>query len=108
MKLTAIARTASATLLLWAVFGPARAQQSYEPSAAAAAAAAPVLIPFLEEERERQAAARALALAQRRQEMIDECQQNHGSEIDCERETDTELRAEGLPWRTRIGASPAR
>ena len=33
---------------------------------------------------------------------------NHGSEIDCERETDTELRAEGLPWRTRIGASPAR
>jgi hypothetical protein len=28
--------------------------------------------------------------------MIDECEQNHGSEIDCKREVDTELRAEGL------------
>jgi hypothetical protein len=31
------------------------------------------------------------ALAERRRKMIDECEQNHGSEIDCTRETDTEL-----------------
>ena len=41
-----------------------------------------------------QAAARALA--ERRQKMIDECEQNFGSEVDCTREVDTELRAEGL------------
>jgi hypothetical protein len=47
-----------------------------------------------DEEREERAA--ASNLAGRRQEMIDQCEQDHGSEIDCERETDTELRAEGL------------
>jgi hypothetical protein len=41
--------------------------------------------------------------------MIHECMENHGSEIDCTREADTELRAEGLPWRNRvIRASPFR
>ena len=33
---------------------------------------------------------------ERRQKMIDECEQNFGSEIDCIREVDTELRAEAL------------
>jgi hypothetical protein len=28
--------------------------------------------------------------------MIDDCEQNFGSEADCTRETDTELRAEAL------------
>ena len=41
-----------------------------------------------------QAAARALD--ERRQKMIDECEQNFGSEVDCTREVDTELRAEAL------------
>lgn len=49
-----------------------------------------------------QAAARALA--ERRQHMIDDCKQGHGSEIDCEREVDTELRAEGLPPAGRASA----
>ena len=40
--------------------------------------------------------AEARALAERRQHMIEECIANHGSEVDCVRETDTELRAEGL------------
>src|SRR2546426_53239 len=31
-----------------------------------------------------------------RQKMIDDCEQNFGSEIDCIREVDTELRAEAL------------
>jgi hypothetical protein len=103
MKGLAIALAASAALLLWGVFGAARAQ---EMSGAPAIAAAQERTPFFDEERERQAAARALA--ERRQRMIDDCQQNHGSEIDCQRETDTELRAEGLPWRTRIGAGAGR
>jgi len=33
---------------------------------------------------------------ERRQKMIDDCEQNFGSEIDCTREVDTELRAEAL------------
>ena len=33
---------------------------------------------------------------ERRQKMIDDCEQNFGSEIDCIREVDTELRAEAL------------
>jgi hypothetical protein len=70
-------RMLCAPLLLCAVFGAARAQQLYEPPAT-----------------EEQAAARALA--ERRQKMIEECQQNFGSEIDCTREVDTELRAEAL------------
>jgi hypothetical protein len=104
----ATARTAAkaiAALLLYAAFGAAWAQQPYEP---------PVVIgPDLvaralrdderarrDEAREEYAAERAFA--ERRKRMIDECQDNHGSEIDCERETDTELRAEGLPWHTRV------
>ncbi len=55
----------------------AQAQQPDEPSAT-----------------QEQAAARALA--ERRQKMIDDCEQNFGSEIDCIREVDTELRAEAL------------
>ncbi len=34
--------------------------------------------------------------------MIDECLQNLGSEIDCARETDTELRAEALQSGVRV------
>jgi hypothetical protein len=69
-----------AALLLCTAFGAARAQQTYEPPATAA----------------------DRALAERRQQMIDECQQNHGSEIDCKREADTELRAEGLQSGARV------
>jgi hypothetical protein len=90
---------------LSACFGTARAEQVYvPPSTAAAEIPDPV---FEDREREDQLAARALA--ERRQEMIHECMENHGSEIDCTREADTELRAEGLPWRNRvIRASPFR
>jgi hypothetical protein len=90
--------------LLCAVFGAARAEEPYEPPAMAGTV---VVVPSRDEQREEQAAARALA--ERREEMIHECMDNHGSEIDCVRETDTELRAEGLPWRNRvIRASPFR
>ena len=68
---------AIALLALSACFGAARAQQLDEPPAT-----------------EEQAAARALA--ERRQKMIDDCEQNFGSENDCTREVDTELRAEAL------------
>ena len=77
---------------LCACLGAARAQQLDQPPATEGAA---VLVPaFSAAEREEQAAARALA--ERRQKMIEECQQNFGSEIDCTREVDTELRAEVL------------
>ena len=33
---------------------------------------------------------------ERRQKMIEDCEQNFGSEADCTREVDTELRAEAL------------
>ncbi len=91
------ARTAIAALLLCTVFGEARATQLYDPPATKGAA---VLIPSLsDEEREEQAAARALA--ERRQKMIDDCEQNFGT--DCEREVDTELRAEELlQWGVRV------
>jgi hypothetical protein len=108
---------AIAALLLYAVFGAAWAQQSYEPpeGTAGAVVIGPDVVTALrdderarrdderarrEEAREEYAAERAFA--ERRKRMIDECQDNHGSEIDCERETDTELRAEGLPWHTRV------
>jgi hypothetical protein len=81
------ARLFIAALLACAFIGAVRAQQSV-PSAA-------------EIERDRQDDA-ARALAERRQQMIDECEQNHGSETDCVRETDTELRAEGLQASGRI------
>jgi hypothetical protein len=88
------ARAAIAALLLCAVFGPARAQQLHEPPVMAAAAA-PLLA---DEEREGQAAARALA--ERRQKMIDDCEQYN--KVDCERQVDTELRAEGLQSGARV------
>src|SRR5216684_8970439 len=93
------ARAAIAALLLCTVFGEARATQLYDPPATEGAA---VLIPTLsDEEREEQDAARALA--ERRQKMIDDCEQNFGTESDCEREVDTELRAEGLlQWGVRV------
>jgi len=68
---------AIALLALSACFGVAQAQQLDEPPAT-----------------EEQVAARALA--ERRQKMIDDCEQNFGSEEDCTREVDTELRAEAL------------
>jgi hypothetical protein len=92
-------RIAILFLALSACFGTAHAQQPYGPPAMTG----PVVLgpSVLEQVRdEEQAAARALA--ERRQRMIGECIQNHGSETDCERETDTELRAEGLPWRNRV------
>jgi hypothetical protein len=66
--------------LLGAVTGVARAQQIIvvQPDAAA----------------EARRAAEERAAAERRQRMIDECIANHGSEEDCIREVDTELRAE--------------
>src|SRR5258708_6081440 len=98
-------KTALLILALSACFGTARAEEVYGvPATAAAEIRSPA---FDDREREEQAA--ALALAERRQEMIHECMDNHGSEIDCVRETDTELRAEGLPGRNRvIRASPFR
>jgi hypothetical protein len=70
-----------AALLLCVVVTAAHAQQVYEPS-------------------EEQAAARTLA--ERRQKMIDDCEQNFGSEADCTREVDTELRAEALQSGARV------
>ena len=78
-------------LLVCAFIGVARAQDYYPPAAMDLPAQAAA-------ERDRQDDERALA--DRRQKMIEECQQNHGDEVDCERETDTELRAEGM----RVGA----
>jgi len=81
---------AIAARLLCAVFGAARATQLYEPPPTEAAAV--VIPPLSDAEREEQDAARALA--ERRQKMIDDCEQSFGT--DCEREVDTELRAEAL------------
>jgi hypothetical protein len=89
---------AIALLALSASFGAARAQQLDAPPATEGAA---VLIPSLSDaEREEPAAARALA--ERRQKMIDDCEQNFGSEMDCTREVDTELRAEALQSGARV------
>jgi len=81
------ARLFIAALLVCAFIGTARAQESAPPPATDPAPSAA--------ERDRQDDAER-ALADRREQMIDECEQNHGSEVDCKRETDTELRAEGL------------
>jgi hypothetical protein len=88
---------AATALLLVAAIGAARAEQPYGPPATAGAA---VPIRTTEEAREEQAAARAQA--ERRRKMIEDCEQNFGSEIDCTRETDTELRAEGLQSGVRV------
>ena len=90
---------AATALLLLAAVGAARAEQPYGPPATATADAA-VPISISEEAREEEAAARALA--ERRRKMIEDCEQNFGSEIDCTRETDTELRAEGLQSGVRV------
>jgi hypothetical protein len=34
--------------------------------------------------------------------MITDCEQGHGNEVDCTRETDVELRAEGLQSRAYV------
>jgi len=88
---------AATALLLLAAVGAARAEQPYGPPASADAA---VPISMSEEAREEQTAARALA--ERRRKMIEDCERNLGSEIDCTRETDTELRAEGLQSGVRV------
>ena len=77
-----------------AVAGAARAQESEPPPAPMDA---PSLSPA---ERDRLDDQRVFA--ERRQRMLDDCEQNHGSEADCERETDTELRAEGLQSGARV------
>ena len=49
------------------------------------------------------------ALSERRQKMIERCAREHG--VDCEREVDTELRAESLPsgsWLIRLEPGRAR
>jgi hypothetical protein len=84
------AQAAIAALLLCAMCGAARAKLHDESPATAAAAD---LVPLrFDEERADEAAARALE--QRRQAMIEDCEQNNG--IDCAREVDTELGAELL------------
>jgi hypothetical protein len=96
MKITSnrIVRTAIAALTLYTVSGTAQAEQIYQlPSGAV------IVIPsFGNEEGEAQAAARALA--ERRQAMIEDCEQNNGTE--CEREVETELRAEVLQSGARV------
>jgi hypothetical protein len=101
VDLSIAARLFATALLLCAFIGAARAQEYDPPPATASAASASAA----DAERERQADERALAeraLVERRQRMIDDCEQNHGSEIDCTRETDTELRAEGLQSGARV------
>ena len=96
VDLSIAARLFATALLLCAFIGTARAQE-YDPPPATASAASPAAA---DAEGERHADERALA--ERRQRMIDDCEQNHGSEIDCTRETDTELRAEGLQSGARV------
>ena len=87
-------RVLIAALLACAFIGTVRAQESAPPPAFTDPAPSAA-------ERDRQDDARR-ALADRREQMIDECEQNHGSEVDCIRETDIELRAEGLQPGARI------
>src|SRR5882672_5882967 len=94
VDLSIAARLFATALLLCAFIGAARAQE-YDPPPATASAASPSAA---DGERERQADERALA--ERRQEMIERCEREHG--IDCAREVDTELRAEGLQAGARV------
>src|SRR5712692_189248 len=88
-------------LALSACFGSARAQEVYEPPATAS-----IQNPYARDAARGEQAA-AQALAGRRQKMIEHCEDEHG--IDCEREVDTELRAEALQWGARvIHVRPAR
>jgi hypothetical protein len=90
MKTTSskVIRAAIAALTLCAAFGTAGADDVYQlPSGAI------VVVPSPSDEAgDAQTAVRALA--ERRQQMIEDCEQNNGT--DCEREVDTELRAEAL------------
>jgi hypothetical protein len=63
-----------------------------------------ILRPSPEQEAREQADAHALA--ERRQAMIEQCEQNHGSPDDCRREVDTELRAEQLMSGRRVMRAP--
>jgi hypothetical protein len=94
VDLSIAARLFATALLLCAFIGAARAQEYMSPSPTLASPPAAVA--------EREQSADERALAERRQKMIDDCEQNHGSEIDCTRETDTELRAEGLQAGARV------
>jgi hypothetical protein len=87
-KSKTVSQALLAALLLCAFAGTLRAQESYPTPAAIERSEQSAA------ERERQADEEALA--DRRQQMIQDCEDNHGSEVDCKRETDTELRAEGL------------
>lgn len=87
---TKAVQVAIAALLLCVVCGAARAKLCDESFATAEAAVLISSIP--NEELEEQAADRALA--ERRQAMIKDCEQNNGT--DCAREVDTELGAEQL------------
>jgi hypothetical protein len=95
VDLSIAARLFATALLLCAFIGTARAQEYTSPSPALASP------PTAVAERTEQSADER-ALAERRQKMIEDCEQNHGSEIDCVRETDTELRAEGLQAGARV------
>ncbi len=84
-KSKSASRALIATLLFGAFIGAVRAQEQFTPAGIPGTS-----LP------DPQRQAQESALAERRQTMIDECEQNHGTEIDCVRETETELRAEGL------------
>ena len=90
------ARAAITTLSRCAVLGTARAELIYAPPVIEDET---VSSPFLLE-RERAEQAAASALAERRQTMIADCEQNNGTE--CVREVDVELRAEGLQSGARV------
>jgi hypothetical protein len=80
--------------LLFAFVGIALAQESAPPPVSMDAPA------LSSAERDRLDDERVVA--ERRQQMIADCEQSHGSEIDCIRETDVELRAEGLQSGARL------
>ena len=76
-------------ILMCASLGTAIAQQASDPTTAT--------------QDDRRAQADRRELAERRQKMIEHCEREHG--VDCEREVDTELRAEALPsgtWLIRL------
>ena len=87
-------RALIAALLMCTFIGTVRAQESAPPPAPMdSAALSPAERDRLDDER---------VVAERRQQMIADCEQSHGSEIDCIRETDVELRAEGLQSVARV------
>ena len=88
-----------APLALCALVAAAHAQEPAEPVTRAL-----ILLPSAQAQAREEADARALDA--RRRQMIDECEDNHGSQEDCEREVDTELRAEGLQGRRRVIRAP--